>query len=55
MADDTSYEAVTCAVCYRVHLVNPNSGRVAGVLTKALSYGSPDRAVMWDDLAQVAA
>jgi hypothetical protein len=30
MADDTSYEAVTCAVCNRVHLVNLNSGRVVG-------------------------
>ncbi len=29
--DDTSiYETVTCAVCYRVHLVNPSSGHVAG-------------------------
>ena len=25
-----TYDAVTCAVCSRVHLVNPNSGRVLG-------------------------
>ncbi len=29
--DDTSiYETVTCAACYRVHLLNPSSGHVAG-------------------------
>ena len=27
---DGSYEAVTCTACNRVHLVNPNSGHVAG-------------------------
>jgi len=40
MADDTSYEAVTCAVCNRVHLVNLNSGRVAGA-DKGVSMRKP--------------
>jgi hypothetical protein len=29
--DTRTYETVTCAVCSRVHLVNPTSGHVAGV------------------------
>ena len=27
---DDIYEPVTCAVCVRVHLVNPKTGRVLG-------------------------
>ncbi len=34
--DDTVYEAVTCTACYRVHLVNPSSGHVAGTNRSAL-------------------
>ncbi len=34
--DDTVYEAVTCTACYRVHLVNPSSGHVAGTDRSAL-------------------
>jgi hypothetical protein len=30
ISDDDSYEAVTCLVCKRVHLVNPNNGKVLG-------------------------
>jgi hypothetical protein len=26
--DDESYEAVTCAICARIHLVNPKTGKV---------------------------
>jgi hypothetical protein len=29
--DEVSFEAVTCAACGRVHLVNPRTGRVLGV------------------------
>jgi hypothetical protein len=28
--DDSVYEAVTCALCRRVHLVNPKTGDVVG-------------------------
>jgi hypothetical protein len=28
--DRDSYEAVTCTVCARVHLVNPKTGKIAG-------------------------
>jgi hypothetical protein len=28
--DDDGYEAVTCTACQRVHLVNPNTGKIAG-------------------------
>jgi hypothetical protein len=27
---DASYEPVTCVACTRVHMVNPNTGRVLG-------------------------
>jgi len=29
--DDDSYQSVTCLACTQVHLVNPKTGRVAGV------------------------
>ncbi len=28
--EDESYEAVTCTICSRVHLVNPKTGKVLG-------------------------
>jgi hypothetical protein len=28
--DSESYEAITCIVCQRVHLVNPRTGKVVG-------------------------
>jgi hypothetical protein len=28
--DDSAYEAVTCLVCQRIHLVNPATGKVLG-------------------------
>jgi hypothetical protein len=28
--DDEAYEPVTCTACTRVHLVNPNTGKVLG-------------------------
>jgi len=28
--DDSSYEALTCLMCKRVHLVNPATGKVLG-------------------------
>lgn len=28
--DDSTFKAVTCTVCTRVHLVNPKTGKVAG-------------------------
>jgi hypothetical protein len=28
--DDSVYETVTCALCTRVHLVNPKTGNVLG-------------------------
>ena len=28
--DPESYEAITCIVCQRVHLVNPTTGKVVG-------------------------
>jgi hypothetical protein len=28
--NDNAYEAVTCVMCARVHLVNPKTGKVAG-------------------------
>jgi hypothetical protein len=28
--DSEAYEAVTCNVCQRVHLVNPSTGKVLG-------------------------
>lgn len=31
---DERYEAVTCAACRAVHLVNPSTGKVAGVDTE---------------------
>ncbi len=32
--DNRTYETVTCAVCSRVHLVNPTTGHVAGALAQ---------------------
>jgi hypothetical protein len=33
--DDTiTYQSVTCTACARVHLVNPNTGKVAGIERK---------------------
>jgi hypothetical protein len=34
VSDDSIYEVVTCALCRRVHLVNPATGRVAGANAK---------------------
>jgi hypothetical protein len=34
VSDDSIYEVVTCALCLRVHLVNPATGRVAGANAK---------------------
>jgi len=33
-----TYEAVTCSVCGRVHLVNPGSGRVLGSDAPSATY-----------------
>jgi hypothetical protein len=33
-ANDSIYEAITCVLCRRVHLVNPATGRVAGADSK---------------------
>jgi hypothetical protein len=30
ISDEDRYESVTCLVCKRVHLVNPNNGKVLG-------------------------
>ncbi len=32
--DAATYETVTCALCNRVHLINPTTGHVAGVSTQ---------------------
>lgn len=34
--DDESFEAITCTICARVHLVNPKTGNVAGEQGPAL-------------------
>lgn len=28
--DENSYDAITCAVCTRIHFVNPKTGKVLG-------------------------
>lgn len=34
--DISTYETMTCSACYRLHLVNPSSGHVAGTDRRTL-------------------
>jgi hypothetical protein len=37
--DDESFELVNCAVCARVHLVNPQTGKVVGADENYTTHG----------------
>jgi hypothetical protein len=39
--DDDTYEPVKCTACTRIHLVNPNTGKVLGIVSEKIPGAHP--------------